>query len=308
MPNNEQVKCSTCGYDLRGIPKGTTCPECGSENRCKDASQAGSYDASQDGAVLRLINANIAVKGLAPLPDIRVRVKYWMKLGALFVSALFFLQILVTFAIIPIGLYRLLLFGMSVFWPTVVIGMMPASVDASMPPIYGWIRKVVPYSQWCWAAGYALWFVFHVPQSEFTLGGNLKYFAPILLLHAVAGVGLAGLAFWLHDLAIRLQLDCAAKRCNAFAIATVTLGFFVFVLPWKHFAAAGLTGEQGAIMFWVYILALMIPWLWCVSLFARALFEFSSDANWSMQYEDGLEGRQERIRKKREDYEHARWI
>ncbi len=301
MQTEEQVKCSNCGYDMRGLGSGILCPECGCETRIR---VYGGDDS--DGKVMQFINANVAVKGLAPVPDIRKRIKFWMKLGGLLVSVFFLLQLLVTFALIPIGMYRLVLFVLSLLWPLIVVGMMTSKVNASMPPMYTWIQKCAPYTQWCWPIGYGLWLVFHVPRTDFTLGGNLKYFYPILILHAVAGIGLAGISFWLHDLALRLGLDCAAKRCNVFAIAIITLGFLVFVLPWKHFAAANL-GVAGFI-FTGYILALMIPWLWCVSLFARALFEFSADATWSLRYDDNLEGRQERIRQKQENHEDTRWF
>ncbi len=304
MEPETSVECRSCGYDLQGLCVGTSCPECGDNQRIV----RGENNQEEDGRVMRLINANLAVKGLKPMPDIRIRTKYWMKLGGIFVSILFLLQVCVTFALIPIGLYRLVLFGLSIFWPTVVIGMMPAKVDASMPPMYKWIRVVVPYTQWCWAIGYGLWLVLHVPFEEYTLGGNLKYFELLLFLHVVAGIGAGGLAFWLHDLALRLDLVTAAKRSNVFAVAIFTIGILVFVLPWKHFAAAGLTGSQGAMMWWAYILALMVPWLWCVSLFARALFEFSSDASWSLKHDEDLQGRQERVRKKIEDFEHTRWF
>jgi hypothetical protein len=302
MAPENTVECRNCGYNLQGLTVGASCPECGENQRVVHGDDL----QEEDGRVMRMINANIGVKDLAPLPDIRVRLKYWMKLGGLFVCALFFLQLLVTFALIPIGLYRLSLFGLSIFWPAVVIGMMPAKVDASMPPIYKWIRLVVPYTQWCWAAGYVFWLMFHVPFEEYTLGGNLRYFELLLLLHAVAGIGVAGVAFWLHDLALRLDLITAAKRCNAVTVAIFTIGFLVFVLPWKHFAAAGLTAVQGGLMWWAYILVLMLPWLWCVSLFARALFEFSSDASWSLKYDADIDGRQERISKKRKEYEQKR--
>jgi len=303
MQTEETKKCNNCGYDMRGLSRGIKCPECGVEK-----TQSGSTSEGPDGKLLQLINANLAVKGLAPVPDIRVRTKYWMKLGGLFVTTLFVLQLCVTLSFVSIGFYRITLFLLSVAWPFVVVGMMPSSVDASLPPMYAWIRKVAPMSQWCWVAGYVLWLAFHVTTEEGTLGGNLRYFYPILCLHAIAGIGLAGIAFWLHDLALRLELDCAAKRCSVFAIATLSLGVLVFVLPWKHFAAAGLSGDQGAIMWWTYIFALMIPWLWVVSLFARALFEFSSDASWALRYDNYVEGRTERVRKKREEYESTRWF
>jgi hypothetical protein len=255
---------------------------------------------------MRIINSNLAVQGLAPVPDVRIRVKYWMKLGGICVTVFFILQLLVTFALIPIGTYRLLLFALALVWPTIVMGMMPSKADVSMPPMYKMIRTVAPYSQWCWAAGYAMWLLLHVPKDEYTLGGNLRYFPPILLLHAAAGVGLAGVVFWLHDFALRLDLHTAAKRCNVFATGILTLGILVFVLPWKHLAAANVGVVN--MLFYAYVLILMVPWLWMVSLFARALFEFSSDASWSLRYDKDIEGRQDRIRQKREEYEHTRWI
>ena len=138
------------------------------------------------------------------------------------------------------------------------------------------------------------------------MGGNLKFYWPLLAIHFVGGVGIVGLAFWLHDLALRMDLHRAASRCNLVAVGFATWGILVFVLPWKHFSAAGLSGEQGAIMWWALILGLMMPWFWIMQVFARALFEFSSDSSWSMQYEEGRKGRRDRIRKKREEYEKER--
>ncbi|HIB01468.1 MAG TPA: hypothetical protein EYO31_06240, partial [Phycisphaerales bacterium] len=260
-------------------------------------------EAASGNKLMQLIDANLVVKGLAPMPDIRVRTKYWMRIGGMFVVFFIFCQLLVTFAVIPIWLYRGVLFCMSLLWPYVVIGMMPASVDPSMPPMYRFIRKWIPQTQWCWAIGYVVWFVFHVSTTAGTLSGNLGHFFPIIALHAVAGIGLIGLLFWLHDLALRLDLHTAAHQCNLVAILMATWGVVVFVLPWKHFAAANLSAEQGAIMWWVYIVLLMLPWLWVLHLFARALFEFASYSGWSLRHEQGLVGRHDRIRKKAEAFD-----
>ena len=299
MQTEETNQCKNCGYDLHGIPKGTLCPECG-----ESGVRTHVESTSTDGKLIQLINANIAVQGLSPLPDLRKRFKYWMRLGGFFASVFFLLQLLVTFALIPIGVYRLAVFGLSFFWPYVVVGMLPSRVDASMPPMYTLIRKVVPYTQWCWAAGYGLWLLLHVPTEEGTLGGNLRFYPPILLFHAIAGIGLAGVAFWLHDLALRLDLHTAAKRFNIFALAIPTLGVLVFILPWKHVAAAPL-GPSG-LLFWSYIMAIMGPWLFIQTLYIRALFEMAMDSVWSLKYEHGLEGRQERISDKRKEYERKR--
>jgi hypothetical protein len=299
MQTSEPIPCLKCGYDLQGIAIDTPCPECGNTHRNEPE------DMSQ-GKLMGLINANIAVKGLEPLPDIRYRTKYWMQIGFACVLYLLVLQVLITFALIPIGVYRFLLFGLSLLWPMVVVGMMPGNVDNSMPPMYRLIRKWIPPTQWCWAIGYTLWLVFHVPTEFGTMGGNLKYFWPLLALHFVGGIGIVGLTFWLHDFALRMDLYGTANKCNIVAVGFATWGILVFVLPWKHFAAAGLKGEQGAIMWWALILGLMLPWFWVLQLFARALFEFSSVANWSMKYDEGREGRRDRIRKKREEYNKER--
>jgi hypothetical protein len=298
MQTDELISCAKCGYDLRGISQDAPCPECGNTHRDEND------DVSQ-GKLMRLIDANIAVKGLEEVPDIRQRTKYWMRIGAMFVFALVFLQFLVMFAIIPIPHYRITLFGMSLFWPSVVVGMMPAIADLSMPPVYRTVRKWIPQSQWCWAIGYVVWFVFYLPTKDVTFGGNIKNCTIVFYIQALGGVGLVGLAFWLHDLALRLGLDLVARRCNIAAFAISTIGVIVFISPWKRIAVDPSDGIAPA-LYWFYVVVLMFPWYWILIMFGRALLEFSSDSKWSLKYEEDREGRQERITKKREDYEKER--
>jgi hypothetical protein len=296
MQNNEIKKCEVCGYSLRGLEIVSLCPECGADPK---AAKPKLSQSAIDG-IMGVIDSTVAVQGLEPVPDIRSRTKHWAKIAAFFVIVLVVLQFLVTFAIIPIGLYRFTLFGMSFFWPVVVVGMMPESVDASMPPMYGYIRKVIPLSQWCWAGGYTLWFLLHLPTESGTLSSNLGDFWPLIILHSIAGVGLIGMVFWLHDLALRMNLDSAAKRCSLVAVMMATWGVVVFIAPWKQYAASGDESNQTA-LYWFYIIVLMFPWFWVLILLALSLFEFSSDSKWSLKYEGDREGRQERIREKREE-------
>ena len=113
-------------------------------------------------------------------------------------------------------------------------------------------------------------------------------------------MGVSVLAFWLHDFALRLNLTDVAKKLNVVSWAYPTWGLFVFFLPWKHLAAAGLQGSQGAIMWWAYIIGLMVPWLFVQFMFAKSLALLASSAQWDLHYEKSLVGRQDRIREKRE--------
>ena len=296
MEHDEKRTCGVCGYDLRGLDEHVLCPECGA-NPSKAKIKTGKSIVGE--GIMGVIDSSIAEQGLEPVPDIRVGLKHWARIAGLFTVALVFLQFLVTFAIIPIGLYRFVLFGMSFFWPVVVVGLMPACVDDSMPHVYRYVRKIVPYSQWCWAAGYVFWSVFHLPTEAGTLSSNLGNFFPLILLHAFAGIGLVGLIFWLHDLALRLNLDHAAKRTNLVAIMMATWGVIVFVAPWKEYAASGDDSVQTA-LYWFYIIVLMFPWYWILILLSLSFFEFSSDSTWSLKYEGDREGREDRIREKRE--------
>ncbi len=296
MESESVRKCGGCGYDVRGLEKNSLCPECGADPKSTPPKITKSVIAE---GIMDVIDGNIAVQGLAQMPDVRKRVRSWMLIGAMTVLIVGLLQLAVTFAQIPIGAYRLTLMAISSIWPFIVVGMLPASADASMPPIYRMLRPWIPVSQWCWLAGYVLWLGFHV-SGDGTLGGNLGKYWPILLLHIIGGIGVSALAFWLHDFALRLKLSDIAKKLNMVAWVYLSWGLFVFVLPWKHFAAAGLQGNQGAIMWWAYIIGLMFPWLFVQFMFAKSLFAFASIAQWDMHYEKSLQGRQERIREKRE--------
>jgi len=253
---------------------------------------------------MRIIDKNVVVTGLAPLPDFRQRTKYWMTVGGLFVVAVGFFQFLVTFAIIPISLYRILLFMISLIWPFVVIGMMPAQADPSMPPMYRWIRNKIPPTQWCWPVGYVFWFVFRIVFGGGSLDENLANFWPILFIHAIGGIGLIGLVFWLHDLALRLDLDASAWRCNVVTWMMATWGILVFVTPWKQPTSDGASLIPA--LAWFYIVVLMFTWFGVLFLFAKSLFDIASHSIWSLKYDRDVEGRIDRVRKKREDYDRER--
>ena len=294
MPLDEIKKCSECGYDMRGLQRGTPCPECGSQG-LRHTQTSSDY---KDSKLLRFIDSNLTVQGLLPVPDIRSRLRIWMRVAGLIVIIVAALQILISFAVIPKTAYYLCLFMLSFSWPFVVMGMMPSSVDASMPPIYKKFRIVVPYTQWAWVGGFALWLL----SDE----GSPDNFIPSFMLHLIAGVGWAGLSFWLHDLALRLDLDSTAWRCNVIATLICTWGLLVFLLPLTLHDADRMVGGGITMLWYFYILFFVGPWICILLLFAKSLFDFASISAWSLKYDKDVDGRQERVTQKWNSYEEGR--
>jgi hypothetical protein len=51
---------------------------------------------------------------------------------------------------------------------------------------------------------------------------------------------------------------------------------------------------------------LMFTWFGVLFLFAKSLFDIASHSIWSLKYDRDVEGRIDRVRKKREDYDRER--
>ena len=107
MGSDEQRKCGKCGYDIQGLDPRVICPECGTDS---DKVKVKTGKSTVGEGIMGVIDSSIAVQGLEPVPDIRVRLMHFAKIAGFFTIALVVLQFLVTFAIIPIWLYRFSLF------------------------------------------------------------------------------------------------------------------------------------------------------------------------------------------------------
>ena len=302
MVNDTEKLCRECGYDMRGLPLRSACPECGSEGITTTTS---SFPV-KDSMLMRIINSNLAVQGLKPVPDVRVRISFWAKLAWLIAIVVMVLVLTHAFGVLPTVAYQLLLCLCSFAWPFVVYGLTPSSTRASMPSIYTTVRSLVHLSQWFWAVGYIQLFLLYIPTSEGTIEDPVHSSTVLFACHLFAGAGLALLALWLSDFAKRLDLDSTSRKCSIFGVTTSTLGLFVFLMPLTMHEAQSATGVS-MLMYW-YIAFFVVPWVYAMWLFAQSLHDFSSTSKWSLEYEQDIEGRQDRVRAKWESYEEERRI
>ena len=298
MVNDSGKLCRDCGYDMRGLPLRSACPECGSDGITTTS--------ASDSKLMRIIDSNLAVQGLKPVPDVRVRISFWAKLAWFITIVVMGLVLTHAFGALPTAAYQLLLCICSLVWPFIVYGLTPGNVKASMPNIYSTVRSLVHLSQWFWVVGYIMLFLLYIPTSEGTIADPVHSSTVLFVCHLFAGVGLVLLAFWLSDFAKRLDLDSTAKKCSIFGITACTLGLFVFLMPLTMHEAQSATGVS-MLMYW-YIAFFVVPWVYAMWLFAQALHDFSSTSKWSLKYEQDIEGRQERVRAKWDSYEEERRI
>ena len=302
MVNDSEKLCKDCGYDMRGLPLRSACPECGSDGITTTTS---SFSAS-DSKLMRIIDSNLAVQGLKPVPDVRVRISFWAKLAWFITIVVMGLVLTHAFGALPTAAYQLLLCICSLVWPFIVYGLTPGNVKASMPNIYSTVRSLVHLSQWFWVVGYIMLFLLYIPTSEGTIVDPVHSSTVLFVCHLFAGGGLALLAFWLSDFAKRLDLDSTAKKCSIFGVTACTLGLFVFLMPLTMHEVQSATGVS-MLMYW-YIAFFVVPWVYAMWLFAQALHDFSSTSKWSLKYEQDIEGRHERVRAKWDSYEEERRI
>ena len=287
---------------MKGLPLRLACPECGSDGITTTTS---SFSAS-DSKLMRIIDSNLAVQGLKPVPDVRVRISFWAKLAWFITIVVMGLVLTHAFGALPTAAYQLLLCIFSLVWPFIVNGLTPGNVKASMPNIYSTVRSLVHLSQWFWVVGYIMLFLLYIPTSEGTIADPVHSSTALFVCHLFAGAGLALLAFWLSDFAKRLDLDSTAKKCSIFGVTACTLGLFVFLMPLTMHEVQSATGVS-MLMYW-YIAFFVVPWVYAMWLFAQALHDFSSTSKWSLKYEQDIEGRQERVRAKWDSYEEERRI
>jgi hypothetical protein len=225
---------------------------------------------------------------LAPMPDVRRRVRIFGLLGGTCLLAFAAVQALVMLSALEPelrGLANLVLAGT---WMAATFGLTIPKLDPAMLPAHRALRQASRWLQWCWLGAAAIPLVVDG-------GAAVSFF-----LQVIGGLGTAAMAFWLCGLAIRLDRYALAGPFNIVGWAIPTLGFLVLVAPWTRAQAMEFTGPSASYMYGCFMFLALVAWLVVLLMFARSLFLLGVSEHLSLHGEDAGGERLDRIRAKRE--------
>ncbi len=299
----EDLFCKSCGYNLRGLPQGRRCPECGEDPQ---AVEAGEY--ITEGGVRRRPLVDIITIGS---DTDRARWRKGLAIATFCVFATiaarlgFFVSALVGGPTnYHYGVYLSVGFAISITWLFSLPFILPSRLGRQWP----WMKPLRWYvlgTQWLFAAGYLLWFY------EIFFPGPLGPSIPIMIaqraVRVVAGTGIIVLCGIFRYVSEEAELEKADGRFNfamwflpiATVIAVVILATFPSYIATLKFRPEGLLHvifmmpSVGALLFWCFV-------LWQ---FAQGLREMQQRASWSHRLVVTSRSREARIADKRGEME-----
>jgi len=298
----EDLYCKSCGYNLRGLPAGRRCPECGADPL---AEEPGTY--VTEGGVARRPLVDLATVGS---DSQHARWRLGLTIAATCVAVATGARMTLLFGGIlgPSTVQHLLYVGaglaVSLAWTICMPMVLPAPMGAQWP----WTRPLRAYvlaTQWLWIAGYALWAYSIV---RWGVGGApVGHVLTQLGLRFVAGTGVIVLCVLLRFIAAEAEREKAERRFNA----------TVWFLPVATLAAAGVaavfpssvSSMQRTPWGLVHLLFTMPPllfltlWCWVMALLLLAIAELRRHAIWTERYARETEDREIRIAEKKQRME-----
>lgn len=291
--------CPECKYNLRGLPEGHRCPECGWAPGDWD------YGESQAGAASGPVKRTPLIDAMSL--DAGANRRRWK-------TALGLACACVVVALVARAVYfgvAITGFGEKLLPPYLVLGLLVSvgwtfATAMMLPPRLGrywrWVgplRSFVLWTQWLWILAYVLWLAYISDQS----GGQKALLAGQLVLRGIAGLGVIVLAVILAHVAEEAEIDSAARRFNTAAWVLPIVSLLAMALAAAFTGPAGgfTSGPWGGVQF-IFILpplALILAWCWIMSVFALGFLRLRQHTAWSIQYEQMAKGREERIARKR---------
>lgn len=284
---DEDDPCPTCGYNLRGLPVGSKCPECGGVPTDETATQ---YEPA---------SAQARVKRRPRLVDIilvsgdedRKRWKVGLTLACLCLIGVIAARMgyfALGIASAPVDMYYLGAgFLVAIAWFVAVVLISPKSIEKHFPKLKA-LRRAVVVTQFLWIPAYALWLLSNagVPINAKVL--MVGYIG----LRAIAGIGFIALGQLMVFLCEEAELDWAARRFNtaSWLIAFPSLLGQVFVGPLQ----------------WIFIVLFFIVlawWCWMLSYYVLGFWQMRAHAAWSIRHARDAAGREQRILEKKRELE-----
>jgi hypothetical protein len=265
----DDVHCKSCGYNLRGLPRGRRCPECGADSLALEPGQM----VTEGGVVRRPLIDAMATGSEAN----RARWRIGLTVAETCVLVAFLSGLVYYFGGImgrPVEMEAVyVLFGglTSVAWVIAVPMLLPHRLCEQWPWMHG-ARQYVLWTQLLWIVGYSLWSI------RLFGGGGAGLVVVDHVARFVAGSGVIVLAVILRHVAEEAELDVAERRLNAAvyflpitAVVAKVLGmFFPTTLatstqePTTLVLVIALLPATLSLGFWWLILALLAHGLDCL--------------------------------------------
>ena len=273
---DEDLPCTECGYNVRGLTYGRACPECATP-----IEPAGG-DILPAGGDILLTGGPAARRAWA----IGFAIAFLCLVGA--VGARLMLLVLGARGLSDAAVSVYLEFGLvlSFLWAIAAWLLTPRVLGARFM-FMGTLRWVVRFSQLLWPLGYMCWITgFSDSSSWWIMWGRL--------LRLGAGAGAIVLAVMLIAVAYSAQRENVARRLRAVAwllpIATLLPHAFPLSMPWFFLVPLGM---------------ILLLWAWMMILYALAVGELHRHVRWGTLGASRLASRQERVAETRRAYDRA---
>jgi hypothetical protein len=257
--------CISCGYNLRGLPVGRACPECGEPRK------------------------NVpGVNDPLLMGEWSQRKRLWLGLTIITVclfSVCFarlgiFITLVLALSSSARDLYLWLILLISVGWVSGVWLVTSPEFDARYRRLRP-LRIAVRCSQLLWLPACALWVV-----SILALTGTAQESAHFwsVVLRGLAAVGALGLAVWLMRLAEDAELEDEHRRLNLavwmLPVPTLVLALIPMQVPWIYLAL---------------IFMVLLVWCWFIFQWARAALGMQRHLAWAIRLSTRQQGRDQRM-------------
>jgi len=298
-PIDEDRPCPHCGYNLRGLPEGQRCPECGGDPAA-DASDE-SYVSS--GVVERHPLVDMFATAME---DERRRwqtglaIAAWCVIIAVGACLLHFAGSLLGGSRMTDGAYLILGLVVSIAWAVTAWFVLPARLGVIWPWSRGW-RRFALATQWLWIAGYLAWML--AEFGTFTAGQTTMLMTGQIIARFIAGVGALVLVFLVRHVAEEAEIETAARRLNfalwLLPIVTPIAMLIGFVYPTTIPSAQRNPWGLVHVIFVLPPVVFTLAWAWLMALLALGLWQMQRYTYWVKRIALQMEGRDERIAEKR---------
>jgi hypothetical protein len=291
--------CPHCGYNLRGLPEGRVCPECG-----RDPTPGASDDSpASAGEVLR--RPLVDVIGIASEAE-RRRWRIGLTMAAVSVAAatagrvVFFLLSIPGPSAVIEGIHLGAALLLSLAWVVVAWCLLPARLVYIWSWTASW-RWFVLATQWLWVIAYG---AATLDRFGAVAAGQAGVVLTVeILAFFIAGVGALVLVYLMRHVAEEAEIEPAAGRLNL-ALWLLPIAAPLAVLAAWAFPTS--MGNPSRSPWGLVSLILVLPpvltltaWGWMMTLLALGLWQMQRHTYWVRRLALEAEGRDERIAEKR---------